>query len=65
MMVRMNGEEVSIEGRAGKANETNAIGTRGADLSPNQNEEENLCEIMRTELCKQEMNEKREKRPSE
>lgn len=26
MMARMNGEEVSIEGRAGKPNETNAIG---------------------------------------
>lgn len=30
MMVRMNGEEVSIEGSTGKANETNMIGARRA-----------------------------------
>lgn len=45
MMVRMNGKEVSIKGRAGKANETNAIGARHVDLSPNQNEEENLVKL--------------------
>lgn len=35
MTVRMNGEEVAIEARAGKANETNATGTRRVDLSRN------------------------------
>lgn len=54
MMVRMNGEEVSIEGSTGKANETNMIGARRAvprraDLSSSQNEEGNREEITRME----------------
>lgn len=48
MTVRTNGEEVAIETRARKANETNATGTRSVDLrgrvgASEKNESETDC----------------------